>query len=83
MLRIAGPDEVVQEPAMDLCRVLHPSYGLPRRLVLVALGEPAATGLRPPAGSADGDEHLAEITRIDAVPRFIADRPPRRRAGRR
>jgi hypothetical protein len=29
----------------------------------------------PADEGAQGDEHLAEITRIDAVPRFLAGRP--------
>ena len=75
MLRIAEPDEGPQGADTDLCRLLHPSYGLPRRLVLVALGQ-VDGGPRVPADDVtEGDEHLAEITRIDTVPRFLAGRP--------
>ena len=76
MLRIAEPDEVPQGAGTeDLCRLLHPSYGLPRRLVLVALGHLEGGRTVPADDGADGDEHLAEITRIDTVPRFLAGRP--------
>ena len=88
MLRIAGPDDTGHHTQADLCRILHPSFGLPGRLVLSLVGDhggatggPATGG--PAGDGSDGDGDLAEITRIDAVPRFLAGRPARRRARRR
>ena len=82
MLRTAEPDEVPQGADTDLCRLLHPSYGLRRGLVLVALDLLDGAGTAS-ADDGAGDEHLAEITRIDSRPRFLARRPSWSRHRRR
>ena len=75
MRSIADGDQLPQEPPVDLCRLLHPSSGLPRRVVLALVGEAA---VEEPA-AAEPDEHVAEVLRLDAVPAFVRDRADRRR----
>ena len=76
MLRIAGPDEVPQESSVELGRILHPSYGLPRHVVLALVDTPAAGALLVPE-----EEHpLAPVVPIGAaVPHGERRSRPRRR----
>lgn len=72
MPRIAGPDGTSAPPGVDLCRILHPSSGLPGRVVLSLL-EPAD------AHGGAGDTRLADVVPIDDDRRFGSGRPARRR----
>ena len=69
MLRIAGPDEISAPTGVDLCRILHPSSGLPGRVV---------RSLVEPTGDTDVAS-LADVVPIDDDRRFASGRPPRRR----
>ncbi|HVM01370.1 MAG TPA: hypothetical protein VM263_01770 [Acidimicrobiales bacterium] len=61
MGRIRGQDEVPFRGAADLSQLLHPSYGLPARIVLALLADAP-----PPAGDDDGGDDggawLVEVT---------------------
>ena len=69
MLRIAGPEEDPVHTGIDLGRFLHPSSGLPRRLVLALMDDAAADPVAAPV-----EERLAEVVPID-----VARRRSRRR----
>lgn len=57
MGRIGGQDEVPFREEADVSHLLHPSYGLPARLVLSLLADASS-----PAGDDDGGAWLAEVT---------------------
>lgn len=61
MGRIGGQDEVPFREGADLSHLLHPSYGLPARIVLALLADapPAAGG---DDGGDDGGAWLVEVT---------------------
>jgi hypothetical protein len=74
MLRIAGPDETSAPTGVDLCRILHPSAGLPGPVVQL---------LVEPLGGSD-EASLADVVPIDDVRQFPSrPRPPARRHPRR
>lgn len=83
MRRIAGTHDVEQAD-LELSRILHPSYGLPRRLRLVPdpdRAEPADEAGGQAAPDEGDNRHLAEVVRIDAIPAFLASRTVRRAPG--
>lgn len=79
MLRMANDEDAREQDQHELSRLLHPSHGLPRRLSLVPDDGPGDGG----GGAEAIGDHLAEVTRADPVPLFLASRRGGRRTGRR